>query len=181
MARVFDRPFVLLLSACLILCVAASVLVLTIHPYYASFPPPIVVGPDDLMRMKAFGTCVAAPASALRWGADGDTAKDICCHNQWRAEYSGYWAERSAFVADVARGMRFLDSTTRSELFLLRRTREAFLADSRAHGWPAFVADEVNWDNVRVLHSGEVVSLNGTHLGDLIGTRFCINLVCIAG
>jgi hypothetical protein len=44
---------------------------------------------------------------------------------------------------------------------------------------------QVNWDVVRVLSNGEVVSLSGTHLGhnlpDATGNRFCINLVSIAG
>jgi hypothetical protein len=180
MQRVFDRPFVLLLSCCLVLCGAAVAVVFVFHSFRA-FPPPIVVGSDDIMRMKAFGTCVAAPTVPLRWGADADTAADICCHNQWRAEYAGYWAERPSLVAEVTRGTRFFDSTTGAELFVIRRSRDEFLADSKSHGWPAFVAEEVNWSNVRVLRSGEVVSLNGTHLGDLIGSRFCINLVCIAG
>ncbi len=181
MQRVFDRPFVLLLSGCLFLCAAAAVVVLFVRPFQPAFPPPIVVGSDDLMRAKAFGTCVAAPPAQLRWGADADTAGDICCHNQWRAEYWGYWADRPALVAEVMQGTRFFDSTTGAELFVIKRTRDAFLADSRSHGWPAFVAEEVNWNAVRVLRSGEVVSVNGTHLGDLIGSRICINLVCIAG
>ena len=44
---------------------------------------------------------------------------------------------------------------------------------------------EVDWENVRVLPNGEVVSLNGTHLGhnlpDARGNRYCINLVSVAG
>jgi peptide methionine sulfoxide reductase MsrB len=44
---------------------------------------------------------------------------------------------------------------------------------------------EVNWENVRCLPDGETVSISGTHLGhnlpDSKGSRYCINLVSIAG
>jgi len=55
-----------------------------------------------------------------------------------------------------------------------------------SHGWPSFRDNEVVWDNgVRVLKSGEAVSLDGTHLGhnlpDFSGNRYCINLVSVAG
>jgi peptide methionine sulfoxide reductase MsrB len=44
---------------------------------------------------------------------------------------------------------------------------------------------EVNWENVRVLPDGESVSVDGTHLGhnlpDGSGSRYCINLVSVAG
>ena len=40
-------------------------------------------------------------------------------------------------------------------------------------------------DDTRVLEDGEVVSMDGTHLGhnlpDGKGNRYCINLVCVAG
>ena len=62
---------------------------------------------------------------------------------------------------------------------------EDFLIESRAHGWPSFRDEEVNWDMVRVLKDGETVSVDGTHLGhnipDKKGSRYCINLVCVAG
>ena len=52
-------------------------------------------------------------------------------------------------------------------------------------GWPSFRDDEVNWKHVRVLPNGETVSVDGTHLGhnlpDRTGSRYCINLVSIAG
>ena len=54
-----------------------------------------------------------------------------------------------------------------------------------ASGWPSFRDAEVDWAHVRVLSDGEVVSVDGTHLGhnlpDDAGNRFCINLVSIAG
>ena len=65
------------------------------------------------------------------------------------------------------------------------RSFDEFLKESRAHGWPSFRDDEVNWEFVRVLPDGETVSVDGTHLGhnipDRSGNRYCINLVSCAG
>lgn len=48
-----------------------------------------------------------------------------------------------------------------------------------------YFTNKVNWEYVRVLPSGETVSIDGTHLGhnlpDTKGRRYCINLVSIAG
>lgn len=81
----------------------------------------------------------------------------------------------------------FYDSNTGKLLFTApqERSMEDFLVESRTHGWPSFRDPEVNWENVRVLKDGETVSADGTHLGhnlpDKSGSRYCINLVCIAG
>jgi len=83
--------------------------------------------------------------------------------------------------------MDFYDSNSGKLLFSAPkgRTMEEFLVESRAHGWPSFRDDEVNWDFVRILPDGETVSLDGTHLGhnlpDRRGNRYCINLVSVAG
>ena len=65
------------------------------------------------------------------------------------------------------------------------RTLEDFFAESEKHGWPSFRDDEVVWENVRTMVNGEVVSVDGTHLGhnlpDIWDNRYCINLVNIAG
>jgi len=76
-------------------------------------------------------------------------------------------------------------------LFVAPRGRPmaAFLAESRAHGWPSFRDKEVVWENARIIgdesREGECVSVDGTHLGhnlpDAAGNRYCINLVSIAG
>lgn len=62
---------------------------------------------------------------------------------------------------------------------------DEFIRESKAHGWPSFRDDEVNWENVRCLRNGETVSIHGTHLGhnlpDADGNRYCINLVSAAG
>ena len=81
----------------------------------------------------------------------------------------------------------FYDSNTGKTLFQVPRGRsvDAFLTESRNHGWPSFRDDEVLWRNVRILSNGEVVSVDGTHLGhnlpDVLGARYCINLVSVAG
>ena len=52
------------------------------------------------------------------------------------------------------------------------------MRESKAHGWPSFRDQEVNWDYVRVLPNGECISVDGTHLGhnlpDGSGNRYCI-------
>mmetsp|Transcript_8121 Transcript_8121/g.12549 ORF Transcript_8121/g.12549 Transcript_8121/m.12549 type:complete len:115 (-) Transcript_8121:76-420(-) len=81
----------------------------------------------------------------------------------------------------------FYDSNTGKPLFCAPRGRsmEDFLQESRAHGWPSFRNEEVNWEYVRCLKDGEAVSVDGTHLGhnlpDFKGPRYCINLVSVAG
>jgi peptide methionine sulfoxide reductase MsrB len=61
---------------------------------------------------------------------------------------------------------------------------EAFMNESKSHGWPSFRDEEVVWANVRCLKDGEAVSTAGTHLGhnlpDGSGNRYCINLVSVA-
>lgn len=125
----------------------------------------------------------------LRWNVDEKVAERICNHNRHYAEHSGYF-EGTKFM-DEARNARteitFYDSNTGKPLFIAPRGRsmEDFLVESRAHGWPSFRDSEVNWDEVRVLPDGETVSLAGTHLGhnlpDGKGSRYCINLVSVAG
>ena len=65
------------------------------------------------------------------------------------------------------------------------RSWEQFIQESTEHGWPSFRDQEVITDDTRVLEDGEVVSVDGTHLGhnlpDGKGNRYCINLVCVAG
>merc|ERR1712170_12575 len=83
--------------------------------------------------------------------------------------------------------MGFYDSNTGKPLFIapVGRSMDEFIKESRAHGWPSFGDEEVVWDNVRVLGDGETVSVDGTHLGhnlpDRKGSRYCINLVSVAG
>ena len=110
--------------------------------------------------------------------------------NRHYAEHSGYF-EKTEFVKDAqaaASGeINFYDSNTGKLLFTAPkgRTMDQFLKESRAHGWPSFRDEEVNWEYVRCLSDGESVSVDGTHLGhnlpDNKGSRYCINLVSVAG
>merc|ERR1712125_277346 len=81
----------------------------------------------------------------------------------------------------------FYDSNTGKPLFIAPRgrTMDQFFKESRNHGWPSFRDEEVVWENVRCLKDGETVSVDGTHLGhnlpDRCGSRYCINLVSVAG
>ena len=83
--------------------------------------------------------------------------------------------------------MTFYDSNTGKPLFIAPKTRtfHDFVKESSAHGWPSFRDDEVVWENVRCLPNGETASVDGTHLGhnlpDKKGSRYCINLVSVAG
>ena len=108
------------------------------------------------------------------------------------AEHSGYFEKKLTFVKECRDCMegetiQFYDSNTGKLLFTAPqgRTMDEFLLESRSHGWPSFRDSEVNWDNVRCLKEGETVSVDGTHLGhnlpDGRGSRYCINLVCVAG
>lgn len=127
--------------------------------------------------------------SNLRWGCDRKKADEICNHNRHYAEHSGYF-EKTTFNKEAKNAsgpIDFYDSNTGKLLFTAPkgRTMEEFLVESRAHGWPSFRDQEVNWDYVRCLPDGETVSVDGTHLGhnlpDRSGSRYCINLVSVAG
>ena len=83
--------------------------------------------------------------------------------------YAGYW-KTTNFLKEVDREKPtvYYDSNTGKPLFVapIGRTMGEFLAESNTHGWPSFRNQEVVWENVRILKStGEVVSVDGTHLG----------------
>ncbi len=151
-----------------------------------------ITGSETIMSQKDFGTCSAATQPSLRWGASGEKADEICCHNRHYAEHSGYWTT-TTFLKDVSANLKhggeltFYDSVTGKPLFVAPRGRsfKAFVKESKSHGWPSFRDDEVVTENVRILENGEAVSIDGTHLGhnipDTKGNRYCINIVSIAG
>merc|ERR1712232_1363938 len=122
---------------------------------------------------------------------DRDLADRICNFNRHYAEHSGYWVKASSQLVEDANKsngeITFYDSNTGKPLFIAPRgrTMDQFLKESRNHGWPSFRDEEVVWDNVRCLKDGEAVSVDGTHLGhnlpDRRGSRYCINLVSVAG
>ncbi|CAE7259748.1 unnamed protein product [Symbiodinium natans] len=154
--------------------------------------PESIKGTEDLMSQKAHGTCVGPPQNPLRWGADYETADRINCFNRHYAEWSGSYQSTgfpdALAAADAAGDMiTFYDSITGKPLFIAPKSRSwnDFDRESTSHGWPSFRDEEVVQENVRVLPDGEVVSVDGTHLGhnlpDGKGNRYCINLVSVAG
>lgn len=156
------------------------------------FPPPCVMGDESIMAPKAHGTSNVPAQKNLRWDCDWETADRICNYNRHYAEHSGYFEKKLAFIKECRECMegetiQFYDSNTGKLLFTAPqgRSMDEFLLESRSHGWPSFRDAEVNWDNVRCLKEGETVSVDGTHLGhnlpDGRGSRYCINLVCVAG
>lgn len=152
-----------------------------------AFGPPVVMGTEALMAPKGHGTCSRGVQEKLKWGVSATTADKICCHNRHYAEHSGYaFGSPVSWLADVAAVAEYYDSVHGKRVFFGPKGRsvEAFVAESRAHGWPSFRDNEVDWANVRVLPGGEAVTADGVHLGhnipDGAGNRYCINLVCIA-
>eukprot|EP00927_Polykrikos_kofoidii_P032840 TRINITY_DN27855_c0_g1_i1.p1 TRINITY_DN27855_c0_g1~~TRINITY_DN27855_c0_g1_i1.p1 ORF type:complete len:616 (-),score=60.77 TRINITY_DN27855_c0_g1_i1:68-1915(-) len=157
-----------------------------------TYGPPVVMGDESLMCEKAHGSSAVPVQEDLRWGCDPLMADDIGNFNRHVAEPRGYWL-KTTFLTEASalkpyRVMRFYDSNTGCLLFTVSSTSgrklDAFLSESKVHGWPSFRDDEVNWDRVRILPGGEVVSIDGTHLGHNIPdkkNRYCINLVCVAG
>lgn len=147
-------------------------------------------GDESIMSPKEHGTSSQPVQSDLLYGVSNKLADKICNFNRHFAEMGGSF--QSSNFEDVvlnANGpVTFYDSVTGKPLFVapISRSAEAFVEESKIHGWPSFRDEEVVWENVRVLkNSGETVSVDGTHLGhnlpDRSGNRFCINLVSIAG
>lgn len=152
-----------------------------------------IQGTEELMQQKEHGSCSQPVQENLRWDCSQTRADKICCFNRHYAEYSGYWTSTTFLksaevkVAKEGKEITFYDSVTGKALFIAPRGRswDAFLAESRAHGWPSFRDEEVLKEHVRILPNGEAVSTGGTHLGhnlpDRKGNRYCINLVSVAG
>ena len=163
-----------------------------------SAPAP-VQGSEDLMAPKSHGTCDRGVQRQLRWGCDRAVSDRICCYNRRFAERRGYWESTRlqrmramALAPSSAAGgeplVTFFDSVHGVPCYQVGgagRSWSEFERESRAHGWPSFRDGEVNWQHVRVLPDGEVVSTGGVHLGhnlaDAHGNRHCVNLVSIAG
>jgi len=156
----------------------------------SGFEPPVVMGTEEMMSQKEFGTSAVPIQKELRWSCDIETADRICNYNRHYAEYGGYWERATSFLQEESEAsgeITFYDSNTGKPLFYGPRDRSwnEFVLESKRHGWPSFRDSEVNWDYVRVLPNGECISVDGTHLGhnlpDSTGNRYCINLVSVAG
>jgi hypothetical protein len=142
---------------------------------------------------KSHGSCTGRVQTPLRWAVDAAVADRVACFNRHGAERFGYWTT-TAFLDSIgdtahtgaAPEITFYDSITGKALFIAPRGRSfaEFRAESAAHGWPSFRDAEVVWENVRALPGGEMVSIDGTHLGHNLPdarNRYCINLSGIAG
>mmetsp|Transcript_7589 Transcript_7589/g.16471 ORF Transcript_7589/g.16471 Transcript_7589/m.16471 type:complete len:244 (-) Transcript_7589:1800-2531(-) len=142
---------------------------------------------DEIMVESAHGTCVKPVQNPLRWGADVEIADRISCFNRHYAENKRSWESTSFLTEQDGKNTTFYDSVTGLSLFTapIGRSWEEFKEESLDHGWPSFRDAEVIKERIRVLEDGEVVSIDGTHLGhnlpDKQGNRYCINLVSVAG
>ena len=129
-----------------------------------------IIGPEELMSEKAHGTSEKPAQENLRWGCSHEIADRIGNFNRHYAEYSGYW-ETTNFLSEVDQSSdnveTFYDAVTGVPLFRapIGRSWDAFIKESKSHGWPSFRDEEVVWENVRCLRNGECVSTTGTHLG----------------
>ena len=51
------------------------------------FAPPVVMGTEEMMSQKEFGTSAVPVQKDLRWSCDVKTADNICNYNRHYAEY----------------------------------------------------------------------------------------------
>ena len=83
--------------------------------------------------------------------------------------------------------MAFHDSVTGKKLFKAPINRDVnnFLRESEELGYLSFRDGEVDWNNVRILENGKIVSVDGSFLGmiapDMSGNRYAINLSAVSG
>lgn len=104
-----------------------------------SFGPPVVMGDESIMSKKAHGTSATPVQQNLRWGCDTKLADKICNFNRHYAEHSGYFMGTS-YVAEARKAsgeLTYYDSNSGKPLFVAPRGRtfDAFLEESRDHGW----------------------------------------------
>ena len=62
----------------------------------SGFDAPVVMGTEEMMSKKEFGTSAVPIQTDLRWNCDVKTADNICNYNRHYAEYSGYWERVSS-------------------------------------------------------------------------------------
>ena len=63
------------------------------------FDAPVVMGTEEMMSQKEFGTSAVPIQKDLRWNCDVKTADRICNYNRHYAEYAGYWERETSFFA----------------------------------------------------------------------------------
>merc|ERR1712032_1482849 len=67
------------------------------------FDAPVVMGTEEMMSKKAYGTSAVPIQTDLRWGCDVKTADNICNYDRHYAEYSGYWERATIFLAEESK------------------------------------------------------------------------------
>ena len=112
-----------------------------------TFDAPCVMGDESIMAQKSHGTSAKPVQNKLRWGCKVDLADRICNFNRHYAENAGYWLQTS-FLNDEAQSagdLTFYDSVTGKPLFTAGKERswDAFVKESKSHGWPSFRDSEV--------------------------------------
>ena len=58
-------------------------------PLARGFGPPVVMGTEEMMSQKEYGTSAVPIQKDLRWNCDVKTADNICNYNRHYAEYAG--------------------------------------------------------------------------------------------
>lgn len=155
---------------------------------------------------KAQDTCDGAVQKKLRYALSGrpasipvalgpkETLADAICCDKRAAPYAEpqflFEAPDVMLFQKIAKDgvTTFYDAVCGLPLFEAPKGRSFadFQADSKAHGWPSFRTGEVVLKNVVTNNAtGYVTSKCGTHLGSYLpdskGSRWCIDLSCIAG
>merc|ERR1719213_1610013 len=90
------------------------------------FEAPVVMGTEDMMSKKEYGTSAVPIQKDLRWNCDEKTADRICNYNRHYAEYAGYWERETSFLQEEAKTegeITFYDSNTGKPLFYGPRSR----------------------------------------------------------
>jgi len=154
---------------------------------------------------RQYDACSGAVQAGLRYGISGRTDPDvpvpvdateslaeaICCDVRTKVyaepQFLYQAPDVNLFAALRDGATTFYDSVCGLPVFRapVNRTLRDFEADTDEHGWPSFRTEEVVKEHVRVDADGFVYSSCGTHLGSFLpddkGSRWCIDLSCIAG
>ena len=134
-------------------------------------------GSEEIMSRKAHGTTRKPVQENLRYGVDIELANKVCSLNRNWDPDSGFYNENLGYCFQEPRTwlkesltdnpLTYYDSVTGKPLFLapVSRSTEDFVKECHFHGKLSFRDPEVVWEHVRCLKTGEVVSVDGTHLG----------------
>ncbi|KAG7352056.1 hypothetical protein IV203_008104 [Nitzschia inconspicua] len=152
---------------------------------------------------SASGLGLSSVQSDLRFGCDRKLAQKYCFQDEnvrydsGEEDHDNFCFEIQSTLEDDAQEeleqkgrIKFYDSSSGKCLFMVpkesvHRTFQEFMRESIDQGYLSFRDYEVNWEIVRCLQGGEMVSTDGTRLGyfspDAFGNRYLINLLAVAG